>query len=68
MRAAILRSRAAKRPGIMRRLVRAVDRLIKIAQEWLEARDGPGAEAAAYISLVLAGLYLAEYLVAFIMR
>ncbi|WP_152944768.1 hypothetical protein [Desulfofundulus thermobenzoicus] len=51
----------------MRRLVRAVDRLIKIAQEWLEARDGPGAEAAAYISLVLAGLYLAEYLVAFIM-
>ncbi len=68
MRAVILRSRAAKRPGITKRMVRAVDRLITRVQERLEARDGPGAEAAAYIILALAGLYLAGHLVAFILR
>jgi len=55
-------------PGLFRRFARLVDRLISIVQEWLEAPDTLRAKAVVYITLALAGAYLAGHLIVFLFR
>jgi hypothetical protein len=66
MRAVILRGRAAKRPSITKRMVRAVDRLITRVLERLEESDTNGAKAIAYGILAVAATYFAVHLFTFL--
>jgi len=63
-----LKRKVSSRPGITRRLARAVISLSTACQEWLEAPDKPRAKTTTYIILALAGAYLAGHLAVFFFR
>lgn len=59
----ILCARGYAGPSLADRLARKVDRLITTCQEWLEARDQPGARLTALAVIIASAAYVAVHLV-----
>jgi hypothetical protein len=68
IKAQVFKQGVSTRPGPVRRLARALDRLVTRVQEWLEAPRGRREEKVAYILLALAAGYFLLQLCAFLIR
>lgn len=59
LQAQFLRQNASTRPGLNKRLVRWVDRLVTRTQEWMEDADSPLTLAVGIGIVLVTGLYVA---------